>query len=67
MGDASAALSLGRILKVSDVKIKKAFNSSKVLPGRLEFIVKTKGISYVNDTASFVCSDDYVIYVVWIL
>ena len=50
--NAACAIAIARHLKIPETKIKKAVESFKGVPGRLEFVRKYKGISIYNDTCA---------------
>lgn len=52
LSNLAAAISVAKILKVSDLKINKAIKFFKGVPNRQEFIRNFKGIKYYNDTAA---------------
>ncbi len=50
--NAACAVAVARYLKIPEATIRKAVESFKGVPGRLEFIRKYKGISIYNDTCA---------------
>lgn len=52
--NAMAAVSVGKIFKIPNQKIKEAVKSFQSLPHRLEFVGKYKGIEFYNDSMSTV-------------
>ncbi len=50
--NATLAVAVARELKIKDIVIKKALQSFKGVPGRLEFVRAVKGVKYYNDTTA---------------